>query len=198
LQDTFIYNNNWVITNLDSIAVYKADSALGPPPYCTVSFYDTSSFWGFNSNTVKGCNDDGYVYTYVTDSLGITDGGNSIASNSGAENNTQETKLVYFSDGTRRYGTPYYILAGINNVQQVPDIKVFPNPAAEVLNLWVGMMPGGNYKWVICDIAGRQVEQRSVLNTETTQDILKLSAGIYTWKVLKDNVLVTAGKFVKQ
>lgn len=80
-QDTFIYNNNWIITNLDSIAVYQLDTGrpilTSFPPQ--ISFFDTSSFSGYNSNRIGFPNADGGTYTNLTDSLGVTISGWSMA-----------------------------------------------------------------------------------------------------------------------
>ena len=195
-QDTFIYNGNWIITNLDSIAIYQIDTSRPLPPFQT-TFFDTSSYWGWNSNHIDFPNNDGGTYTLVTDSLGVTDQGWSMLANN-FQTNTYEQRLIYFSDGHRRFGTPYYVYLGINNITIKPTINLYPNPTTEQIHLSISDMSGANYQLILTDILGQEVYTSSVTQSESTHDISNLSPGMYTWRLMSDNSIIKTGKIVKQ
>jgi hypothetical protein len=48
------------------------------------------------------------------------------------------------------------------------------------------------------DILGQEVYSLPVTQSETTHDISKLSAGMYTWRVVADNNIIKTGKVVKE
>ena len=197
-QDTFIYNGNWVITNLDSVAVYQ--DTLNAHVTLQLSFFDTSSYWGYNSNRVALGNDDGGTYTNYTDSLGITISGSTMAStaNSGFYNNTYENRLIYFSNGHgRRFGTPYYRLAGVNDIVGATAIKIYPNPAASKIRLSVSVAVNQG-EFNIIDMLGQSVYASGITESESTHDISQLSSGIYTWRLIQNNTILKTGKLVKE
>ena len=197
-QDTFIYNNNWVITNLDSIAVYQVDTARPLPP-TQISFFDTTSFPGFNSNRIGFPNADGGTYTNLTDSLGITISGWSMAStiNSGFYTDTYEKRLIYFSNGHRRFGRPYYDYLGINDLAN-SNIKLYPNPSIDQFKLTYSANTQFTPQLILTDIIGQEVYSSPITQSETTHDISKLSKGIYTWRIVENNAIVKTGKLIKQ
>jgi hypothetical protein len=203
-QDSFIYNNNWVITNLDSIAVYQIDTGYYHMT-TQVSFFDTSSFWGRNSNRIGFPNADGGTYSNVTDSLGLTISGYSMAStiNSGYYTDTYEKRLIYFSDGHRSFGTPYYdqyayLHLGILNQDIVNSIHLYPNPTTDQIHLSISEVNGPDYQLFLTDILGQEVYTSPVTQSESTFDISNLSQGIYTWRLMENNSIVKAGKIVKE
>jgi hypothetical protein len=67
----------------------------------------------------------------------------------------------------------------------------------------------GNARFIITDILGQDIYSSPVAQNETTHDISKLSAGIYTWRVVSpqtpkgglntsDVEIIKTGKVVKE
>jgi hypothetical protein len=122
-----------------------------------------------------------------------------MASNSGYYTNTSETILIYFSDGYRRFGTPYYDYLSVTNTS--PDkvnISLYPNPTADLLHLSITSAGLTNTELIITDILGQEIYSLSVAQSETTHDISRLASGIYTWRVVQNNSIIKTGKVVKQ
>ena len=75
-------------------------------------------------------------------------------------------------------------------------VKVFPNPAGNLLNVWMeGMARSTEIR--IYDIMGKQVMQQVTANTLTQLNISKLPAGFYLLRV-NDGKETKAAKFVKE
>ncbi len=72
-------------------------------------------------------------------------------------------------------------------------VKVFPNPASDVLNMQTGM--DGDFQFSIRDINGRMIYEQ-VINGNATIDISRLSAGAYHWQLTGVNSVQT-GKLIK-
>jgi hypothetical protein len=75
-------------------------------------------------------------------------------------------------------------------------VKLFPNPAGSILNVWMeGIAKNTEIK--VYDMMGKVVMQQQTTNTLTQINISKLSAGFYLLRV-NDGKETTAAKFVKE
>lgn len=107
--------------------------------------------------------------------------------------------LIYYSKGNTHAGTPYYnYTTGINNIPNLPNIHLYPNPTTDQLHLSFTGAGALNAQFIMTDILGQEVYSSPVIQSETTHDISKLSTGIYSWKVVSNNSIVKTGKVVKE
>jgi hypothetical protein len=198
--DTIIYNGNWVITNLDSIAIYQIDTLYRDTNWMTqTNFLDTTTFVfpGEVSNDISsGFGEGGYSFT-VTLGWGETFHETDGIDNSGMNFNTETVKLIYFSDGTRRFGRPYYQVDGIASVS-TSDIRLFPTPAMSHIHLSFPNISLYNAQLILTDILGQQVYTSPVSQTESTHDISGLSPGLYIWTILANDHSLKTGKVIKE
>ena len=107
------------------------------------------------------------------------------------------TQLVYFSNGIQNFGTPYYILAGVNDITNIPQIHLYPNPTSDQIHLSISDMNGSDYQLTLTDILGQEVYTSSITQSESAHDISNLSPGMYTWRLMGNNGIIKSGKIVK-
>jgi hypothetical protein len=194
-QDTLIYNGNWVITNLDSIAVFQTDTVQTPTP--VTNFFDTASYAGRNSNSIQtGGYGNSSSFT-LTEGLGETFKGSSYITNSGDPPSSDNTWLVYYSNGTQNFGTPYYILAGLNDIKITTDFKLSPNPTTGTLHLSLSEV-NQNYQFILTDLLGNELLSQPISQTQTTLNISNYTSGIYLWRLVGSNGIIKSGKIVKE
>jgi hypothetical protein len=202
-QDTLTYiyadNTHKVYTNLDSIAVYQIDSNQGP--YNVATFVDTTSFPGSISNSISANNLDGGTTTILTDSLGAIDIKTSMVANNPQLINTFETRLIYFSNGFRHWGSPYYdqyayTHAGIAEMH-LSKITISPNPTNGTFHLSLNEVNQG-YQFILSDLLGKELLSHTISQSEISLDISNIASGLYTWRLVSENETVKTGKVVKQ
>ncbi len=69
---------------------------------------------------------------------------------------------------------------GINNVDEGADvIRAYPNPAADVLKIELGIAQSGEAQLSILDVTGKVVAQKVMIGTTTSINVNTLSSGIY-------------------
>ena len=107
------------------------------------------------------------------------------------------TQLVYFSNGIQSFGIPYYILAGTNDISNMQQIRLYPNPTTDLLHLSISEINGTNYQLILMDILGLEVYTSPTTQGESSHDISNLSPGIYTWRLMGNNSTIKSGKIVK-
>jgi hypothetical protein len=202
-QDSIIYNGNWVITNLDSIAAFQIDTYYRDTMQwmTQTNFLDTTSFIfpGAISNDISsGFGEGGFSYK-VTSGWGETYNQTSGIDNGGGSFNTETIQLIYFSNGIDHYGTPYYDYLGISNASaDKVNIAVYPNPTSDQLHLSISGARLSNTQLIITDILGQEVYSSTITQSESTHDVSKLASGIYTWRVIDNNTIIKTGKVVKE
>ena len=79
--------------------------------------------------------------------------------------------------------------SSVEDLTQQQGFRVFPNPAADVLNLEVLEQLDVPAQVLIRDVTGRLVVSQTIQNKQVTLPIGQLSSGIYTLRV---------GKFVQK
>ena len=114
--------------------------------------------------------------------------------------NNYQKVVVFFDFGTAQSGTTYYfddvILETTANTSlfNFSKIKLYPNPANNVLNI----QAGSNVQSVsVYNILGQEVLNRTLNNTTATIDISSLNIGVYVIKALIDGNVVSS-KFIKE
>ena len=202
-QDSIIYNGHWVITNLDSVAVYQIDTVTTPIP--SVIYIDTTSISGYSSNQIRTSYFEGWDQYTATQGMGVTYSQQGRIDNSGGNFNTTTTNLIYYSNGIHTWGTPYYITEGLTNVYDNYRINISPNPTSSQLRLTFSNAIQHNTQLILTNLLGEQVYSSPITQSESTHDISNLSPGMYTWRVMTPkppkgglNTIVGSGKIVKE
>lgn len=87
---------------------------------------------------------------------------------------------------------------GINNVNSgAIDMKVYPNPAKDVVNIEMASVSGGNFKVEVSNLLGQKLDVQTLVNNKASINVAELPAGIYLVDCYRDGVKVTATRFVK-
>jgi hypothetical protein len=164
------------------------------------NFLDTSTFVfpGKVSNDISSGLFEGGISFTVTEGWGTTVSGSRSIDGSGTDFNSDITTLIYFSNGTQTWGTPYYVLAGINDISETSNILLYPNPTSSQLHLSFTNASQYNAQIFLTDILGQQVYSSPITQSESTHDISKFPSGIYTWRVMENNAIIKTGKVVKE
>ena len=83
----------------------------------------------------------------------------------------------------------------------IRDIKLFPNPAADLVTIEANMDQAGSYKLFVKDILGAVVLERNfetvVGSNSISFSVDNLSNGIYTYAI-SDGQSIASSKFVVQ
>jgi len=87
---------------------------------------------------------------------------------------------------------------GISNINsEAIDMKVYPNPAKDVVNIEVATVSGGNFKVEVSNLLGQKLDVQSLVNNKASINVAELPTGIYLVDCYRDGVKVTATRFVK-
>ncbi|MBS1616876.1 MAG: T9SS type A sorting domain-containing protein [Bacteroidetes bacterium] len=105
--------------------------------------------------------------------------------------------LIYYSNGTERFGTPFDIAAGVEETSLQPDILVYPDPVADKFKLSTKSLIESAVLSLL-NLVGQKVYEAPVSRTETNHDISALPAGLYLWRIESDHGTIQSGKIVKQ
>jgi hypothetical protein len=84
---------------------------------------------------------------------------------------------------------------GLNNINQVSNLIVYPNPVTTFLNIKQDLLNNVSYK--IASITGQVVQTGEVNNSEKQINVSSLSDGIYFLQIFDNNKSLGQEKFVK-
>ncbi|MES1224987.1 MAG: T9SS type A sorting domain-containing protein [Bacteroidota bacterium] len=90
-----------------------------------------------------------------------------------------------------RIGPP--IITAVAPIHSENEFSVFPNPAAEQINL-VSRNLKENTFFILMDIAGREVEKVRVIGTQQGIQLPEVLKGIYFYKVIQESEVLSSGK----
>ena len=90
------------------------------------------------------------------------------------------------------------VLTGTSNINSINSKYLYPNPTSDQLHLSISDFNGSNYQLILIDILGQEVYYSPVKESETTHDISRLASGIYTWRLITDNTIISTGKLIKE
>ncbi len=92
----------------------------------------------------------------------------------------------------------YNAPAGVNNVNEdITDVKIYPNPANDVINVDVITKAGGKIEVEVLDVLGQKVNAVTAVNHKATINVANLAAGVYLIDTYRDGVKINAARFVK-
>ena len=86
---------------------------------------------------------------------------------------------------------------GVVNVTDQPDIKIYPNPAAESINVEIQSMIGGNYQIEVLNMLGQSINKVTTTDRNNKIDVSGLPAGCYLVDCYHEGVKVATAKFIK-
>jgi hypothetical protein len=95
--------------------------------------------------------------------------------------------------------TYYNIPTGITNVNTAATaaVKVYPNPASQLINVDIDAAFSGNYVLEVVNMLGQKVQQVTTSDKHSTIDVAALSAGTYMVVCYHEGVKIATVRFVK-
>ena len=92
----------------------------------------------------------------------------------------------------------YKVPSGVNNITTaVSDIKVYPNPADNAINVVVNAVMEGNANVIVYNMLGQQVADVKTTDHKTRVDIAALPSGCYMVECVNDGVKIASARFIK-
>lgn len=111
--------------------------------------------------------------------------------------NHYRSELIYYANGSTRYGIPYDIAAGTSALTGRLLATVYPNPVSDRFILVFGENTA-QYHLALSDIFGRIVYETVISSEQSAHDISTLSFGLYLWRIESDHGTIQSGKLIKQ
>jgi hypothetical protein len=115
---------------------------------------------------------------------------------------TSSLELQYYSKGSVTWGTPFDTTTWSHSVS-IPESKIlqnqffiYPNPANDIVSLEITNFDNDSYHLEICSITGKKLSEISVTNKSYTFSVSQYTAGIYIFKLFKDNKLAVCQKLI--
>ncbi|MDD3771423.1 MAG: T9SS type A sorting domain-containing protein [Weeksellaceae bacterium] len=135
--------------------------------------------------------DDACNYTSYEKGRGL------IASSSGcwewqSYNNTQQ---VYYKKNSSTWGTPL-LLTNINELLELPEIKVYPNPTADRIYVYMNDF-SRSYSFELLDAKGETIKKTELKTKSNIISLEELNSGLYFYRLTKDNKQIKSGKIIK-
>ena len=86
---------------------------------------------------------------------------------------------------------------GIVNVNDQMDMKVYPNPAAEFINVELEHAGTGNVNIAVTNMLGQKVNSTITIDNRAKIDVAGMPAGCYMIDCYRDGVKIATAKFIK-
>ena len=112
---------------------------------------------------------------------------------------TNKYYFVLTSRGDCKQKTYYNTPVAIRNVNAITgDVKVYPNPTNQFLNIEItNTVGGGKYRMDIVNMMGQKVSSYETMDQSATLDVSMMSTGMYFVDCYKDGVKFSTVKFIK-
>ena len=102
------------------------------------------------------------------------------------------------TDGDCSQKSYYNRPTGITNVNgDKAELKVYPNPANDVVNVEVNSIYGGNYQVEIVNMLGQKLDAQTLVNRKASINVATLPAGTYLVECLMNGTKIATTRFVK-
>ena len=103
--------------------------------------------------------------------------------------------MVTTGDCTQKayYNAP----AAVTDVNGATDVKVFPNPANDLVNVEINTTVGGNMQVEMYNMLGQKVDTKAVVNNKASFNVTSLPAGCYIIDCFREGVKITSTRFIK-
>ena len=87
---------------------------------------------------------------------------------------------------------------GVNNVNtDVTEVKIYPNPANDIINVDINTQAGGKYEVEVLDVLGQKINMVTAVNRRAKINVANLPAGIYMIETYRDGIKINAARFIK-
>ncbi len=94
--------------------------------------------------------------------------------------------------------TYYNVPTGVIDMsQEAASMKLYPNPASNVLNMQVNSVVRGEITFQVYDLMGRQLTTVKAINNSASVNVDQLAAGAYMVECYADGAKVAAARFIK-
>ncbi len=93
----------------------------------------------------------------------------------------------------------YNLPTGITSVNngKVSNLKVYPNPAENIINVELNTVADGNYEVEVINILGQKVGRSKLDDHKAKIDVANLPAGCYLVDCYRDGIRVGTSRFIK-
>lgn len=161
--------------------------------YQDIINWDTFGVFLYSKNTRSPISN--YNESWYYNKLGMTYYSEYDVDGDGFPGNSFYQLVCYSKRNVHACGPNY--LAGINDLANSANVRLYPNPASDQLHLLVTNAGQLNARFVITDMLGQELYCITVINDDNTLNISKLSKGIYSWKLVSENNILKVGKVIK-
>jgi hypothetical protein len=183
-------------TNESSYSV-TVGSGNAPQPFVAYSFGEfvcleniednvTSYQWGYDSKA-------------TLDSTILTGQINQVYANSNPDTLNNYYWVITEANGC--FNKAYYnaqSLTGVTNTKAaVTDVKIYPNPTSNFINVEINSTLTGNINVELTDMLGQKIDALPAVNNKAVIDVSKLAAGVYIIDCYQGGVKISAAKFTK-
>lgn len=178
-----VYDNmiSWYIGEYDPKANFTYDtSGVNEISFTNSSANATTYYWDFGDGNTSTSNNPTHAYS-TTGSYVVS----LIANKCDSYDTTTQTINI----------TPVITSAGINEVNRVNSLTIYPNPTTTTINVQQNFSNNTTYK--ILHITGQEMQSGLMNNVEKQINVSSLEEGIYFLKVFDNNKSIGLQKFVK-
>jgi hypothetical protein len=93
--------------------------------------------------------------------------------------------------------TYYNMPVGVTEITDGVDVKVYPNPANDILNVDINTKAGGKIELEVVDVLGQKISAVTAVNHRAQMNVSGLAPGVYVIECYRDGVKVNATRFIK-
>ncbi len=104
-------------------------------------------------------------------------------------------ELVYYKKGDITYGTKLDVVTNVDT-KEIENIKIFPNPAYDKINISNPNFSFNNYDVTIYDVLGNVVKQSKIQGTDSSIDIEDIGSGIYMLILSNSHGVIKSEKII--
>lgn len=94
--------------------------------------------------------------------------------------------------------TPNCAISSIDDKPTVNPVSIYPNPVSEQLTIQLNIPDSRKTLFQLFDIEGRLLASVPLQNSITTIPVSSYQAGLYFYKIRKDNIITNTGKIIIQ
>ncbi len=87
--------------------------------------------------------------------------------------------------------------AAVIDVNNTTDVKVYPNPAKDVVNVEINTTVGGNMEVEMYNVIGQKLDTKAVVNNKASINVTNLPAGCYIIDCFREGVKISSTRFIK-
>ena len=90
------------------------------------------------------------------------------------------------------------VTVGIKDIQKAVSYSVSPNPFQSIATIHINDKLGSisRTEVVVYDMVGKQISRNPVINNSSIIERDNLQSGIYTFKIISDDIMIGNGKLI--